>query len=84
MVWFQTLRSLSATTSQALKLLQRELSPVVCLSDRIPKAAFSRELQTETRFRAGPRKCYKDSLKANFQSCNFDLDNWELLPHNRI
>lgn len=52
---------------------------VVDMSEsRILQAVFYGELQTGTRFIGRPRKCYKDTLKANIQSCNLTLTHGKL------
>ena len=75
------------TTSIEASIIKNQLrwsSHVVRMkNERLPKMIFYSQLREGKRKIGGPKKRYKDALKANMKKYNIDLNNWEANAQNR-
>ena len=51
--------------------------------ERLPKKAFSGELQEGTRSQGDQKKCYKDTLKASLKDFDIPIGSWEQTVQER-
>lgn len=52
--------------------------PATCL----PKQIYFRDMKNGKRAQGGPKKCFKDTLKASLKSFNIELSKWERLAQD--
>lgn len=87
MVPHVTILQRAHVTSVEAMLIQRQLrwtGHVIRMDDeRLPKAILYGELAEGRRSRGGPKKRFKDQLKANMKKCNIPNGQLEALAHDR-